>query len=104
MSELLFKKKFQKQPEKQTQEPPKIEFPCENYRISVMGVAGDEFREFVLETVRKHAPDHDGAHTVRDSSKGRYVAIVVAIRATGEAQLKALHNDLKANKDVKMVL
>ncbi|MTI14717.1 YbeD family protein [Sansalvadorimonas verongulae] len=86
------------------QQPPKIEFPCDNYRISVMGVADEGFHKFVLEVVRRHAPDHDGQYTVRDSSKGRFVAIVVAIRATGEEQLRALHNDLKANKNVRMVL
>ncbi|WP_281645130.1 DUF493 domain-containing protein [Parendozoicomonas sp. Alg238-R29] len=86
------------------QQPPKIEFPCDNYRISVMGVADDGFHESVLEVVRKHAPDHDGQYTLRDSSKGRFVAVVVTIRATGEEQLRALHNDLKANKNVRMVL
>ena len=47
----------------QSQEtPPKIEFPCENYRISVMGTPNDDFHQFVLDTIAKHAPDHDGVY------------------------------------------
>lgn len=84
--------------------PPKIEFPCKNYRISVMGVQDETFPPFVLETTLKHAPDHDGSYSVRDSSKGTFVAVVVHITATGEEQLKALHTDLRKDKRVRMVL
>lgn len=84
--------------------PPKIEFPCENYRISVMGVQDDDFHQFVLETIRSHDADHDGTYTLRDSSKGRFVAVVVHITATGEEQLQALHTDLRKDRRVRMVL
>ncbi len=84
--------------------PPKIEFPCENYRISVMGVQDDSFHHFVLETIRTHDTSHDGSYTLRDSSKGRFVAVVVHITATGEEQLQALHTDLRKDSRVRMVL
>ena len=85
------------------QAPPKIEFPCD-YRISVMGVAEDNFHEYVLEVVKRHAPDHGGEYSLRDSSKGRFVAVVVTINATGVEQLKALDVDLKKDRRVRMVL
>ena len=84
--------------------PPKIEFPCANYRISVMGTPQDDFHQFVLDTVAKHAPDHDGTHTIKKSNKGTFVAVVVHITATGEEQLKALHKDLCEDSRVRMVL
>lgn len=84
--------------------PPKIEFPCKNYRISVMGTPHDNFHQFVLETVAEHAPDHDGTYTIRESNKGNFIAVVVHITATGEEQLKALHSDLRKDNRVRMVL
>ena len=87
------------------QEPPKIEFPCENYSIRVMGTAGQAFQQFVLDTFEKHSSGFDRAKVqIRPSSKGNYESVVVTITATGEAQLKALFEDLKTSSDVKMVL
>ncbi len=88
---------------KMGEDAPKIEFPCD-YRISVMGIAEDNFPEFVVGIVSRHAPDHDGQYTLRDSSKGRFVAVVVNIHATGIEQLKALDTELKQDHRVKMVL
>ncbi|CAM3451157.1 HP0495 family protein [Parendozoicomonas haliclonae] len=85
------------------QEPPKIEFPCD-YRISVMGNQKDDFHEFVLEVIKRHAPDHDGTYNLRDSRNGTFVAVVVTINATGPDQLSALHEDLKKDDRVRMVL
>ncbi len=87
------------------QKPPKIEFPCENYPIRVMGDAGEALQTFVLETFDKHCPGFDRSIVqVRPSSKGRYESVLVTITATGEPQLKALFEDLKQNPAVKMVL
>jgi putative lipoic acid-binding regulatory protein len=57
------------------QEPPKIEFPCPNYPIKVVGVNSDNFRGFVIK-----------------------------ITAQGVDQLKALHEALIASDRVKMVI
>lgn len=86
------------------QDPPKIEFPCA-YPIKVMGTAEVDFREFVIYTMRKHAGEIDESLvTVRESSKGTFVSVTVTITATGEAQLRAIFEDLKASGRVKMVL
>lgn len=86
-------------------EPPKIEFPCENYPVKVMGDAGTAFHRFAVEVMERHAPGLDQALiTVRDSRNGRFQSITFFITATGVDQLQALHEDLRANAMTKMVL
>ncbi len=85
--------------------PPKIEFPCQRYPIKVVGDAGEDFRELVIEVVQRHAPDLDTTSLVmRESSKGRFVSVQVLITATGVDQLQAIHVDLRATGRVHMVL
>lgn len=84
---------------------PKIEFPCPDYPVKIMGVSGVEFREYVLNTVEVHAPGFDATRiTVKDSNKGTFQSITVFITATGEDQLRNLNSDLRASDLVKMVL
>lgn len=83
---------------------PKIEFPCD-YVIKVIGNAAPDFRDFVVEVVGRHAPGlTDADVSVNDSSKGRFSSVQLKIIATGEAQLKALFEELKASGRVHMVL
>lgn len=87
------------------QQPPKIEFPCENYPIKVLGEAGDALYQLVIEVMHRHTRDFDETRiTIAESSKGRFQSITVWITATGEPQLHAIHNDLRANSITKMVL
>jgi len=83
----------------------RIEFPCENYPIKIVGEASPDYERLVLEAVESHAPgfDRSGA-TIRDSKNGRYCSVTVKITATGEDQLKALFEDLKRQPLVRMVL
>ena len=85
--------------------PPKIEFPCADYPIKVMGDAGDELHIHVISVFKKHVDDFDvETISIRDSSRGRFQSITVSINATGEPQLKAIFEDLKLSQLVKMVL
>lgn len=87
------------------QEAPKIEFPCPDYPVKIMGVSGAEFQEYVLRVVEIHAPDFDATQlSVRDSSKGTYQSITVLITATGEQQLTDLNSALRESELVKIVL
>ena len=87
------------------QEPPKIEFPCEDYPIKVLGDANDSFRSDVLSVMDKHAPGYDPAKvTVKDSRNGRFNSITVFICATGVPQLEDIFEDLKKLPQTKMVL
>lgn len=85
------------------QQPPKIEFPCD-YEIRIMGKAAPNFKDLCVDIVKKHAPDFDGSCRVKPSKAGTFESIMVKIMATGETQLKAIHEDLKATGRVNMVL
>lgn len=85
--------------------PPRIEFPCEDYPIKVMGDAGNELQIHVINVFSKHVEDFDvETMRVRESAQGRFQSITVSINATGEAQLQAIFEDLKLSDIVKMVL
>lgn len=87
------------------QQPPKIEFPCEDYPVKVLGDAGAELHTLVIEVMERHAPGFDQTRiTINESSKGRYHSLTVWITATGEDQLRSINEDLRANSITKMVL
>lgn len=83
---------------------PKIEFPCD-YVIKVIGDAAPDFKEFVVSVVERHAPGiAEDKITVSDSRNARFTSVRLTIVATGEPQLKALFEELKASGRVHMVL
>lgn len=86
-------------------EAPKIEFPCADYPIKVMGENSAAYREVVLTIMEKHAPGFDAEKiTVRDSRNGNYQSITVFIEAQGKEQLVAIFEDLKLHPSTRMVL
>ena len=88
-----------------TQDPPKIQFPCENYPIKVLGESGLELHSYVIEIMERHAPGFDQTRiTINESSKGRFQSLTVWITATGIDQLSAIHDDLRLNRMIKMVM
>jgi putative lipoic acid-binding regulatory protein len=85
--------------------PPRIEFPCDDYPVKIVGENRDAFAEVVIELVRRHAPEITDAHVkVRPSNAGNYCSVTISIRATGEVQLRELHETLKAHPLVHLVL
>ena len=87
-----------------TTEAPKIEFPCA-YPIRILGEKSEDFLRRVVEITQRHAPElQQDSVTFKESSKATYMSVLVVIEATGEAQLAALHTDLKAYSAVKMVI
>ncbi|NRP15904.1 YbeD family protein [Marinobacterium sp. xm-a-152] len=85
--------------------PPKIEFPCPDYKIMVVGDSAPDYREFVVNTMKLYDPDLDESKVeINASSKGRFTSVRVLINATSEEQLAQIHTDLKASGRVKMVL
>lgn len=85
------------------QDVPKIEFPCD-YPIRVLGIAAPDYQDFVVDVVKKHDPEFAGHVEIKESRTGKFQSVVVVIRATGEPQLKALYEELKASGRVHMVL
>ena len=82
----------------------RIAFPCD-YPLRVIGEKDLSFRRTVLDIVRVHAPDlEETSVSVRDSRDGNYCSVRFTIVATGEDQLRALHQALIADPRVRMVL
>ena len=81
-----------------------LEFPCA-FPLKIMGLASDALAQTVLEIVRRHAPDFDGATMeMRASSGGKYVSLTCTILATSKPQLDALYRELSGHPQVKVVL
>lgn len=84
---------------------PKIEFPCENYPIKVLGVCADDYVQEIFNIVQKHAPECNQEQiALKESSKGSFQSCTLYITATGIEQLQNLHTELKAHKYVRMVI
>ena len=84
---------------------PKIEFPCENYPLKVIGNASDDFAAIVATIIQRHAPEFDAETiSVQASSNGRFSSVRMRICATGVEQLEAIHLELRATGRVHMVL
>lgn len=83
---------------------PKIEFPCV-YPIKIIGVASETFQQLVIAAVEQYSGKIDDDQIkLRPSRQQNYVAVTVAITATGEKQLAKIFAELKTIEDVKMVL
>jgi hypothetical protein len=87
-----------------SQQPPRIEFPCD-YPIAVVGAAAEDFRLLVEAIVERHAGGFARERTtVQMSGGGRFMSVRLTIVATGPEQLQALFEDLKGTGRVQMVL
>jgi putative lipoic acid-binding regulatory protein len=85
-------------------EPPKLEFPCD-YALKVVGDAADDFGEAVAEVVKQHDPGFDASSIqLVESRNGRFLSARLTMHATGEEQIKALFEALKATGRVHMVI
>jgi putative lipoic acid-binding regulatory protein len=81
-----------------------LEYPCD-FPIKVLGSTQAGFAQAVLEIVRRHAPEFDGASMeMKTSKRGRYLSITCIIRATSRGQLDGLYRELCDHPMVVMVL
>jgi len=81
-----------------------LEFPCE-FPLKAIGRGPEDFEAFVVEIVRRHAPDLEAdATTSRLSSGGKYLAVTVTFTAESQAQLDALYGELSRHERVVMLL
>jgi len=86
------------------QDAPKIEFPCA-YPLKIVGRTAPDFKMLVLDVVERYAPgvDHSTV-SLQESSNGRFQSVRVTITATGEPQIMALFEALKATGRVQVVI
>ncbi|MHC6223828.1 DUF493 domain-containing protein [Pseudomonas sp. X10] len=83
---------------------PKIEFPCPDYAIKVIGDTVVNFKETVIEILTKYAKVDMSTLAERQSSNGKYTTVQLHIVATGEDQLRDINSALRATGIVHMVL
>ena len=92
-------------PKAASTEAPKIEFPCTDYPVKVLGVCADDYVETIFNIVRKHSPECQAETIqVRESSKGTFQSCTLYITATSIEQLHQLHTELMAHEYVRMVI
>ncbi|WP_116893461.1 DUF493 domain-containing protein [Pseudomonas syringae] len=82
----------------------KIEFPCNDYPIKVIGDTNVGFTAAVMEVLEKHATVDLKTLAERQSSNGKYTTVQLHIVATGEDQLRDINSALRATGFVHMVL
>jgi len=87
------------------EDAPKIEFPCEDYLIKIVGDSLPDYKPFVASVLVKY----DNRITVNSfkenpSKNGRFVSLNVRMNIEKEEHLKQLFEELKVNSMVKMVL
>ena len=81
-----------------------LEYPSD-FPIKVLGRTQAGFAQTILEIVRSHAPDFDGATMeMKTSKKGKYLSVTCVIRATSRQQLDNLYRALCDHPMVVMVL
>lgn len=84
---------------------PKIEFPCVDYPIKVVGVAIDGYDQIMIDIISVHAEvSNDERTRAQESSKGKFRSLTIYITATGPDQLSNIHRDLSAHPNVRMVM
>lgn len=88
-----------------TDDAPKIEFPCDDYVIKVVGDAAADFKPFVTKVLKKFDESvHEGRFRENPSKNGNFVSLTIRMRIEQESHLEMLFVELKANTMVKMVL
>lgn len=84
--------------------PDLLQYPCA-FPLKVIGHVTDDFENWVVEVVRRHAP-HSPQVTLRSrpSQGGRYLAVTATFTAESREQLEALYLELSQSERVIMTL
>ena len=86
-------------------EAPKIEFPCANYSMKIVGRKTADYHAWVVQCVQQLAPDLDPKKVqVVDSRNGTFQSIRIAVTAKSADHLQQIHQTLMASGKVKLVL
>ena len=81
-----------------------LEYPCD-FPVKILGHTQAGFAQAVLDVVKRHAPDFDGATMeLRASKRRKYLSVTCVIRATSREQLDNLYQELCDHPMVVMVL
>ncbi|MDX1480414.1 MAG: DUF493 domain-containing protein [Woeseiaceae bacterium] len=81
-----------------------LEFPCD-FPIKMMGRDEPAFHDAARAIIDRHAPDvNEQAFRSALSRNARFVSLTVTIRATSQAQLDAIYEDLSAHDAILVAL
>ena len=81
-----------------------LEYPCD-FPIKILGHTQAGFAQAILEIVRRHVPDFDGASIeLRASKRRKYLSMTCTVRAASREQLDGLYCELCDHPMVVMVL
>jgi len=84
---------------------PKIEFPCANYSMKIVGLKTPDYHAWVMQCVKSLAPDLDAQKVqVIDSRNGTFQSIRLAVTIQSEDHLQQIYQTLMASGKVKLVL
>lgn len=87
------------------EDAPKIEFPCDDYVIKIVGDAVPEYKPFVAAVLKQYDDTvHEGRFSENPSKNGNFVSLTIRMRIEEETHLQSLFVELKASSLVKMVL
>lgn len=91
--------------QKTPDEAPRIEFPCEDYPVKIVGASGDIYREAVIKIVQQFDETLVKEKvSINLSRNGKYQSVRISMRATGEEQLKGMFEALKKLEGTQIVL
>ena len=81
-----------------------LEFPCA-FPIKAIGKAEADFRQLVIEIVRRHAPELSTRQvSVRESSGGKWLSVTLVILAQSQLQIDAIYRDLSSHERIAWTL
>ena len=90
---------------KTTPDAPKIDFPCENYSLKIVGRKTADYPAWVVQCVQQLAPDLDPQKVqIVDSKNGTFQSRRLAVTAQSADHLQQIHQTLMASGKVKLVL
>jgi putative lipoic acid-binding regulatory protein len=86
-------------------EAQKIEFPCANYSLKIVGLKTADYHAWVMQCVQQLAPDLDPQKVqVVDSRNGTFQSIRLAVTIESADHLQQIYQALMASGKVKLVL
>lgn len=86
-------------------EAPKIEFPCADYSMKIVGRKTADYHTWVVACVQQLADGLDPKKVqVVDSRNGNFQSVRLAITAQSAEHLQVIHKTLMASGRVKLVL
>ena len=89
----------------QKQEEPKIEFPCANYSLKIVGLKTPDYKDWVVQCVTELSSGIDLKKVQAvDSKNGTFQSVRLSVTAKSEEHLKLIHQTLMNSGKVKLVL